>query len=58
MKHRLIQTLADIIIGITIVALFPLIIAVIWLTPFEFWFRLLATDFLFLAFVVAFAQFV
>lgn len=50
MKHRLIQSLADIIIIMTIMALFPLIICAIWLDPVGFWVRLLITDFMFFSF--------
>lgn len=50
MKHRLIQSLADIIIIMTIMSLFPLIICAIWLDPVGFWVRLLITDFMFFSF--------
>jgi hypothetical protein len=50
MKHRLIQSLADILIGTTILCFFPTIIAVIWLDPTAFWLKILATNFLLFAF--------
>lgn len=50
MKHRLIQSLADILIGTTIICFFPTIIAVIWLDPTTFWLKILATNFLMFAF--------
>ena len=50
MKHRLIQTLADLLIGATVICFFPTIIAVIWLDPVGFWVKLLITDFLFFSF--------
>lgn len=49
MKHRMIQTLADLLIGVTIVCFFPSIIAVIWLDPTIFWVKVLATNFLLFA---------
>lgn len=50
MKHRLIQSLADILIGTTILCFFPMLIAVIWLDPTAFWVKILATNFLLFAF--------
>lgn len=50
MKHKLILSLADVLLGVTIISFFPTIIAVVWLEPTEFWLKVLATNMLLFSF--------